>query len=474
SGIDGDGVYISGTVGSFTNSGTIKGYTGVDVADSGAGVTLTNSGLIQGTADGTVLGRAIRFGDGNDTLDLLTGARFGGFVDFAGGVNTLNFSSYRGNLVLDYAGSLDASDILPGSNLYVQKASSGADPAQVVIVNDTALQFGSQPVQDLVNGLTDLLANEFDALGDNGVDEQALNYGPSSHYTAAEQAANGVVVAPPPVGGRRVWGSVIGGGSVLDNGDDVRNTYGALVAGTDIELSTGTRVGIVGGYSRSVLNVANGTQTITGDTGFLGAYGKSDLGVVRLDYQLIGGASNNASSRQISTSLGTDTATADYAGWFIAPQVGATVPVLRVANGELSVVGRAGYIGGGFSGYTETGTAYGMTVGAQTVNILDTYAGVQDAMVIGSTGAGDITAKAGLGVFTQTNFDGGTVVPVTVLGINTAGSVAPSGTTYGVVAGFNFDAPFSANASFGAGANGSIRNDGQFAGAAHVKVSGYY
>ena len=445
---------------SFTNSGTIKGSTGV-YFNTNSDVTVTNSGLIQGT-DGT----SIRFGDGSDTLDLVTGGKFMGYVEFGNGVNTFDFSKYRGNMDFWYKGTLASPDILNGSNLYVTPVPGH----EIVIVDDAAIRFSSQPIVDLVNGITDLVDSQFD--DSSGLPDAVANYAPMRLKTPAEAAVDKAVAAPID-SGRRIWAKAIGGGSSVSDTDHVTDGFGALVAGTDVQMSAGTRVGVLGGYSHSVLDIVDGSQKITGDTGFLGVYGKSDLGSVMLDFQVLAGASANASSRNISTQTGMETATANFTGWFIAPQVGVTVPVMKIDNGEISVVGKLGYIGGGFSGYTETGSSLGLAVGSQTIGVLTSYAGLADDMVLGKTGGGDIKGKAAIGVFTQTNM-GGSAVPVSVLGFDTGGSPAPTGTTYGLKGGVNFDVPIGASASIGAGVNASVRNDGQVAGSANIKISGSY
>jgi hypothetical protein len=223
-----------------------------------------------------------------------------------------------------------------------------------------------------------------------------------------------------------------------------------------------------------MLDIANGPQTITSTLGFLGVYGQDDLGVVRLDGQIIAGGGTNDSSRTIYTPGGSDTATASYTSWFFAPQVGATLPVLHMENNtDVSVVGKVGYIGGSLGGYSESGSAYGITVGAQTIGILNGYAGLAAETTLGNAGSGDIKARADLGVFAQNNV-GATTVPVAIAGIDTAGAVVPSGTTYGAKAGVNFEVPITDVMTLGAGATGSLRNDGQFAGTARVKLGGSY
>ncbi|ARW10927.1 hypothetical protein S101447_01865 [Acetobacter ascendens] len=71
----------------ITNNGTIQGLAGygIHITDT-FDDTITNAGTISGTTD------AILFGDGNDTLNILTGSVISGTVDGGGGRNTVNLS----------------------------------------------------------------------------------------------------------------------------------------------------------------------------------------------------------------------------------------------------------------------------------------------------------------------------------------------------------------------------------------------
>lgn len=462
---NGTGVYIAGPVGHFTNTGTIRGGIGVSLDDN-TGTTLSNGGLIELTyigGNGTQDGLAVRFGDGADTLELLTGGHFIGDVNFGDGINTFDFSSYHGSMVLAYYGALDpTTGLKPGSNLFVQQDPNGGTPGLVVIVGDASERFNYVPVTDLVSGLSDLLQQQLAGLGlpGNGVTQQAIHKpAPADVKSAAADT------------GRHVWAQAIGGGSLISGADGVHNVFGALAVGTDVEVSKDMQAGILGGYARTQMNIANGTQTVTGNTVFAGAYARTEMSTVELDFQVLAGMSMNSSSRTIQTQSGTDTATAEFNGWFVAPEVTAAVPVLKLDKGELKVVGKLGYIGGGFGGYTETGSQYAATVGAQMINVLTAYAGLSDDMVLGMTPSGTIKGQASVGVFSQTNLGGGTV-PVAVYGLDTGGSAIPTGTTFGLKAGFSVDMPISDSAKVSAGANAAVSGAGQFSGSANVKISG--
>lgn len=457
---DGYGAYFNGAVNSFTNSGTISGTEGVYFG--AGGVNLTNSGLIAGTS-----GTAVSFTGADNTLDLETGGKFQGTVDFGSSNGTFDFANYHGNLVLGYAGSLDNLD--PGSNLYVNDTTN----SEVVIVSDAGIKHSSQPTSDIVGGISDLLDAEFDAVGAGSTGSiGTLNYASPAPRTAAQTAADSLVAAPP-VPSRKFWATAIGGGSSLSGGDGTHNAYGALVTGGHAEVGPGLTVGVFAGYARSRQTIDNGPQTIDADTGLFGVYGKKDMGLAMLDFSLLGGVSTNSSSRDISTPTGTDTATASFNGWFLAPQIGGYVPVFETGNSKVGVEAKLGYITGGLSGYSETGSAYGLTVGSQTIGLLNSSVGITDTMVLQTSAFGDTTVKGDIGVFTQTNV-GSSNVAVSVLNTPTTGSSAPSGTTYGLKAGASFKMSVSRTFDLGAGVDGSVRSDGALGGAARVKISGAF
>ncbi len=459
------GLYIRDVTGKFINSGTIESGTGIEIGT--AGQTLINRGAIEGTD-----GIAVRYaGDGN-TLVIQSGATFIGGVDFGdvGAANNLfDFSNYRGSLVLDVLdNSLAQGDVLAGLNLYYQT------PTKVVITSASSARHSGQPVADVVSGVSNLLAAplaETAAL----TDDQAFGYAPGRRLTEAELATGSALSRPDA--GFRAWGSALGGASYLPDTDaDLSSLYGGLVAGAHAAVSADTTIGLLGGYARSTTNIAAGTHTITADTGILGVYGETRLDMAHLSYALLGGLSANASEREVSAGDDLSTASANFGGWWLAPEVSASIPVLSNSDGELRVGARVGYIGGGFAGYTETGSTADLTVSAQTFGLLNAAIEVSGDKVLGMTEHGDIVASASLGLFSQTNV-GGSDVSVSLPDFANAdlGTLsAATGTTYGVKLGGSLSVPVAHNVDLSAGANGLIRNDGFVSAGANVKLSGSF
>jgi hypothetical protein len=214
--------------------------------------------------------------------------------------------------------------------------------------------------------------------------------------------------------------------------------------------------------------VNNGGQTVTSNSGVVGLYGRTSLGVVHVDASLIGGLSGNNSTREVAAPGGLEQATAQFSSWFLAPSLGMELPVLENASGVLSVVGRASYILGGAQGYTEAGSSMNLTVGDQTIGMLDARLGLEGVMWTGSDNAADVAVTTKGGLFVQANLAGSTT-PVTVLG-QTVTAQGLAGTHYGVYGGLGFTVQTGA-ATLSLGGEGQLRDDGLLSGAVKAGLS---
>jgi len=248
--------------------------------------------------------------------------------------------------------------------------------------------------------------------------------------------------------------------------------------GGNTSVAPGTDLGLTAGYARSSTDIAGG-QTVTSNIGVVGAYGKTDLDVVALTFQILGGASTNHSDRTVNTGTGPQTASADFGGWFIAPEIGASMPVLDEATNEVRIGGKLAYVGGGFAGYTETGNVGVIQVDPQIFGLLTAKLEVSDSMVLGKTAGGEVKGTATVALFAQTNV-GGSSVPVTIYqnsggaALGTSTVSAPTGTVFGTTASLDVKVPVSQQVDFTAGLNGALRSDGALGGGARVGLGGSF
>jgi outer membrane autotransporter protein len=92
-----------------------------------------------------------------------------------------------------------------------------------------------------------------------------------------------------------------------------------------------------------------------------------------LDFSLYGGGINNSSTRGVANNTvasGFETATANYGGWFISPEV---TYGYRIPFKDLLVTPRVSvrYVGGSLDGYSESGSEQDLSVGRRAINDLE-------------------------------------------------------------------------------------------------------
>ncbi len=455
----GTGVYFDNGVQSFENSGTIASSGAVGVAILGSqGTTFTNSGTIRGAT------AAVSFGSGNDRLNLLTGSQIYGALAFGSGSDTLDFSGFAGNALLTTSG---LETLVSGNRSFV--ATSGN--AQVAIIdiagtNNAAIgsSFGST-----VQAINDIASQNLRTPVDTPAEPSA--YASMSRGAAADATEQAVLTQLDTGSGATVWGNVIGGFNAGRTAVDPSSVFGGIVAGSHARVGTMTLGGLVG-YVQSNSTALSGQQTLNTQTGLLGVYGTGSVGVVTVDASLVGGVSTHAGKRQFVAGGTLETATGSFTSTFLAPSLGVSIPVLSGDLGQLSVRAAATYVGGFTSAYTETGSSMNLSVGQQTISLLDLRLGLEARHDVEAGEGRAITLTAKAGVSAQSNF-GSSTVPVTVTNLNLGTSVAtPGGTTYGVYGGLGLETAITESLSAGVFADGSLRNDGVASGTLRLSLTG--
>jgi uncharacterized protein with beta-barrel porin domain len=466
------GVRIDGPSSTFNNSGTIAGSSGVVFVNTtnGSNNRLINSGTIIGT-NGTPFGQAVGFNDnptGSSTVEILTGSKIYGDVNFGQGKNTFDFSGFDGSTQVRLGNFAETNGTLvAGDKLYVFNPDNNHhDELTIADVRGTTML--GQPMLDIAQELNAIIASQAQGGLTTGVVQQSL---PLNYVASPKTAAVGAVdaaVAPSPAPTNSGWVSAFGGGST-GGAAATNSAFGGIVAGGDSELTPGTRLGVLGGYVRGSANANTAGQTITTDSGVLGVYGRSDMGAAELRFSLLGAVQGNHSTRNVLAFGVPETATADFSSWFIAPTLGIAVPLLTDVNGTLGVEGSLTYVGGQVAGYTETGATANLTVGQQTISLFDGRVGLTGTSIVGSTNGGAVQLSGKFGLLADSNV-GGSTTAVTLLG-QTLNATAPGSSAIGAYAGFGLKVPVSDTVAFGAAIDGTVRGDGRASGAGRLSLT---
>jgi len=497
----GGAVRFNGNVVSFVNNGAITGTNSV-IFDPGPGETTTvinrgsivNNNLAGGNAldfngDGNVVvvnsgalrGReTISFDDiGDDTLTLLTGSelyRTGNLnVLFDGGADTFDFSGFYGTTSLRVR---ELETIIAGSRAFAVNGDIGSFTGGTVTIFD---QTGASSMGSVTSGslgsIQTALANELGGFSaGNLFDPNAVSgYAAAPRQTSAEKAANEAVlsdldVSDPSQG--KVWGTAFGGVSGDSAPVALSNVYGGIVAGTHFQLDAQTRLGGLVGYSMSKFNVANGQQVIDSHTGTLGVYGKTDLGMIELNYALLGGGSSHSSSRQVVVGANKENATASFASWFINPSLGLSIPVMSDDTSEINVAASASYIYGGVGSYTESSANFTAAVGAVPISVFEARLELNGEKIIAPTAHGDVRIRGKVGVLAEANM-GSSNIPLTLNGTATT-FANPGTTTYGAYVGAGLSADIGSGLVLDAGVDFTARADGNNAASGKVSLIGSF
>jgi outer membrane autotransporter protein len=261
-----------------------------------------------------------------------------------------------------------------------------------------------------------------------------------------------------------VWARAFGGERSQDaDGPDFKATHvfegGAL--GADWVANGTFRVGLFAGGGSGRLSVDDNSQTVDSTYGFGGTYGHFDWDTRFLDIKLWGGGMQNASTRQVMNNLapsGMESATASYNGTFFTPEV-AYGWHLPIGDGvTLTPAARARYVAGWFDGYTEAGSAQGLTVGTRTVQDVEERLELSLSKADPTPWGQPLEAHATFGVLGIERISGDSVAG-TLIGVPFSFATPGQNAVAGGYVGSGFDLRISTMTSIFASFEGTIYSD---------------
>jgi len=366
-----DALTIGNITGKFSNSGTIRGANNaVNAAGSTIHGGFENSGLIEGKSgdglvavsvsgklinSGTIIGgdHAIRLTGSDDTeLMLLKGSVIQGAIDLGGGSNTLSVA-HGMSTVTTFSGATPTIGTTSGAPYAV----SGS---KIAVVDPTSLSVTDEFITDLTGGIFSSLENRLSGVR-NG------DYGAVSTHGEPDRSG----LAEPD---HLFWADGFGTFRRQDSNGAATATnqwLGGFVLGADGLLHPDTRAGFFAGASWGRMEAESNAQDTDNQSFYVGTYASVLKAGLAFDLALTAGYSHFDQDRKVANNLATggiETATADYGGWFISPELVVTKPLNMSGAVPLELSAGARYAGLFLDAYTESGTSDPLTVNQRDVH----------------------------------------------------------------------------------------------------------
>ncbi|WP_234826861.1 autotransporter outer membrane beta-barrel domain-containing protein [Rhodopseudomonas palustris] len=187
------------------------------------------------------------------------------------------------------------------------------------------------------------------------------------------------------------WAKATGDG----NATDVRRNAGGVLFGADGDLFNALRLGVVGGYGSTSINLDGGRGSVTGDTYSVGVYGGRAWNALAVSFGANHAWHNLSSSRTVALTGFSDRLTADYNARTtqVYGDVGYSFDLGRAA---LQPFAGLAYVNLDSSGFTERGGAAALRSAGDTVDATFSTLGLRanGAMTLGTTA---VTANGMIG-----------------------------------------------------------------------------